>query len=165
MKQIETKRLILKPMELSDASFILEHINTEDWKRYIADRNVKTIKEAENYIRNRYLQNGKQVYAVWLKEENKAIGTAGLYTRDGLELKDLGYSISPDYYRNGYAFEASEALIDFAKEDLGEEQLCAITATYNQASQQLLKKLGFAQQPNINIPEVEEELCYFLLPL
>ena len=53
MKTYETERLLLKPTDLEDAEFILQLLNSESFIKYIGDRNVRTIEDAENYIRNR----------------------------------------------------------------------------------------------------------------
>ena len=46
----ETERLILKPFEITDASFLLTLLNSPKWLQYIGDRNVHTEAEAADYI-------------------------------------------------------------------------------------------------------------------
>lgn len=50
--ETESKRLILRPLNLNDANFIFELVNSDGWLRFIGDRNVKSQKDAENYILN-----------------------------------------------------------------------------------------------------------------
>lgn len=47
MKTYETERLLLKPTDLEDAEFILQLLNSESFIKYIGDRNVRTIEDAE----------------------------------------------------------------------------------------------------------------------
>ena len=51
MKQtLVTERLTLRPLELGDAPFILELFNSETWLRFIGDRGIKTLEDAENFL-------------------------------------------------------------------------------------------------------------------
>ena len=56
MKTIKTtERLILQEATLKSANFLLKLLNSEGWIKNIGDRNVKTIKEAENYLKEKIL--------------------------------------------------------------------------------------------------------------
>lgn len=55
MSSIATERLVLKPTTVEDAAFILELLNSPKWLKFIGDRNVKSIAEAEAYIKERML--------------------------------------------------------------------------------------------------------------
>ena len=55
MKKYETERLIIKPTNTEDAKFIFEIMNTPKYHKYIGDRNIKSLEDAENYIKNRML--------------------------------------------------------------------------------------------------------------
>jgi hypothetical protein len=61
MKKYETERLIIKPTNTEDAEFIIEIINTPKYHKYIGDRNIKSIEDAENYIKNRMLLQYEKV--------------------------------------------------------------------------------------------------------
>jgi RimJ/RimL family protein N-acetyltransferase len=70
----ETERLILRPINLKDADFIFDLVNSKGWLEFIGDRNVSDKKDAENYIR-RILDNKKFYYTVFeLKNSLKSIG-------------------------------------------------------------------------------------------
>ena len=56
MKVAETERLILSKITVEDAPFILELMNTPGWLKFIGDRNVKTVYEASEYIKNNQLK-------------------------------------------------------------------------------------------------------------
>jgi [ribosomal protein S5]-alanine N-acetyltransferase len=47
---IETDRLTLSKVTEDDASFILALLNTPGWLKFIGDRGVKTIEDAQKYI-------------------------------------------------------------------------------------------------------------------
>src|ERR1035437_1379002 len=94
MDIIETERLILSHFTPADTAFIIELLNTESWKQFIGDRNIKTEEDARNYLLNgpmkSYAQNNFGLYKVILKEGNTPIGMCGLIKRDTLEDVDIG---------------------------------------------------------------------------
>jgi len=73
----ETERLTFRATLVKDASFILELLNTPQWIEFIGDRNLKTIKDAEQYIIDKMLpQYKKYGYAnntVIRKTDNKKL--------------------------------------------------------------------------------------------
>lgn len=80
---VETERLLISKVSLIDAPFFVELMNTPHWLKYIGDRNIKSVKEAEEHLKNGILKsykiNGFGLYKILLKaENNKTIGTAGL---------------------------------------------------------------------------------------
>jgi hypothetical protein len=60
-KFFETDRLIIRPTYIEDAEFIFELLNTKNWIEYIDDRNVRSIEDAEEYIKNR--RNSRKIIA------------------------------------------------------------------------------------------------------
>lgn len=85
-----------------------------------------------------------QYWPVFLRENDDLVGCAGLrpYTNDGGVL-ELGFHLRPDYWGQGLAHEAARAVIDFAFGTRGIKSLFAGHHPENEASERLLKKLGF----------------------
>ena len=164
-KSFETDRLILKSTELEDSDFLIELFNTPKWIQYIGDRNIKTIPEAEKYIRDRVLPQQERLgysnYIIINKENNVKIGICGLYDREGIDGIDIGFALLPEYEGRGYVYEASSKLMVVAKNTFGLNELSAITTKENIDSQKLLTKLGFRLAGFIFLPEDNEELMLF----
>ena len=166
MKVAETKRLILAKITIKDGPFILELMNTPGWLKYVGDRHIKTVEQAENYIKNNQLKayetHGFGYYKMQLKSDNlKPIGTAGLLKREELEHIDIGFSILPEFHGKGYGFEVSSKLLVMAKDIFDIKMLCAITLPINKVSIKLIEKLGFSYKKRIFPFEENEELLYF----
>ena len=74
---INTERLILRKFTIDDAAFILEMLNTPTWLRFIGNRNVKMLEEAENYLLNgnirSYQEYGFGFYVVVIKETQEFV--------------------------------------------------------------------------------------------
>ena len=165
MKKIETERLLIRPTNISDAEFIFNLLNTPKWLKYIGNRNLKTAKDAEDYIKLKMLPQlerlGYSNNTVIRKKDNIKIGTCGLYNREGIDGVDIGFAFLPEYEKQGYAYEASSKLILIAKTHFNINKINAITIKENISSQKLIKKLGLSFDKLIRIPNDTEELLLY----
>lgn len=154
---LETRRLALRTFTPADASFILDLLNQASFIRYIGDKGVRTLDDARRYIQDGPLQSyqryGFGLYVVEEKQTATPIGMCGLLKRESLEDCDLGYAFLPDYWSQGYATEAAQAVVDYAQYDLGLHRVVAITAVDNEASIKLLNKLGFVFERVVPFPD------------
>lgn len=135
----------MRVLEPRDAVFMLPLVSGEDWIRNIGDRGVRTMADSEAHIeriRAGQIQHGYSFYGVFLKETGEGIGICGLTKRPDLECADVGFAVLPKYYRKGYTLEAAQAVLEYAKNQLGLTEICAITAPENSASIAVVEKLG-----------------------
>lgn len=139
--------VFLKPLEEGDAAFLLKLLNTEDYLKYIGDRGVRTLEQAQEYLENYFLasqrQHGFGYYTVRKHQQDEPAGMVGLMKRDHLENPDIGFAFLPESYGQGLAYKASRRLIEIARHDYALTRLDAFTDPANRASQRLLQKLGF----------------------
>jgi len=162
---LETERLILRGLNAEDAPFILALLNEPSFLRYIGDKKVRTVQDAEQYILNgpaaSYERHGFGLGLVELKETHTPIGICGLLKRDELPDPDIGFAFLPDFWNKGYAFESAAAVLQDARERLNLNRILAITDQDNEASIKLLQKLGFKIERLIKMSTDSTEL--FLL--
>ena len=153
---LETERLTIRWITLGDAAFMVETLNDPGFLAHIGDRGVRTIEEAQAYIRDRvlasYEAHGFGMFRVALKDGDEGIGTAGFVSREGLDRPDLGFAFHAAHTGKGYGYEAASALLGWGRETLGLPPLLAITAPDNHASAALLVKLGFRETGTILLP-------------
>ena len=126
-----------------DNRFIFELFNSEDFIKNIGNRDIKTADDSKSYI-NKILKNNNIEYNVIEKiDSSTPIGILSYVKRDYLEIHDFGFALLPEYYKNGYALEASNAYLQnlFAKKDI--LKVAAISKNDNKPSLKLLEKLGF----------------------
>mgnify|MGYP000044150586 FL=1 len=166
MKIAETERLLISEITLDDASFLLELVNTPNWIKYIGDRNIKTLEQAEDAIKNNYIKsyqtNGFGFYKLQVKEENNlTIGTCGLLKRDTLDHVDIGFAMLPNFEGKGFGFESSQAVLNVAKEKFNLDKIVAITLPTNTNSIKLLEKLGLSFEKRVKPFEDDQELLLF----
>lgn len=161
-----TERLLLCQWSETDAPFILELLNTDGWLRYIGNRNITNVADAEHYIRTVLVKgfedNRFGFWCVIEKQSEKAIGMVGYVQRDWLPGTDLGFALLPDFEGKGYAFEAAKLLVD-QRSHFGFDELLAVTMKDNERSISLLKRLGFEVTGTVKVPDEDEELNLFVL--
>ncbi len=161
MATIKTSRLIIEPLQKQDSKFILELLNTPGWLQFIGNRNIANETDAQNYIQ-KIQDNPNYAYFVFKQKENQTpLGIITLVKRDYLDHTDFGFSLLPQYEKQGFTLEASQAILHSLKENGIYSQLAAITLPENQKSITLLEKLDFIFEKEINENQ-ETLLCYTL---
>ncbi len=143
-------------MTTDDAAIILELLNEPAFIRFVADREVRTTAQAARFIATKmlpsYAEFGFGFYLVELKESQVPVGICGLIKRETLDDVDVGFSILERFWRNGYAYEAARAVMDYGKGVLGIPRIIGVTAPDNQSSARLLEKLGLRFEKMIHLP-------------
>lgn len=161
----ETERLIIRPMSLEDADLILELYNMPKFIKFIGDRHIRTLSDAENYIKNKFLPQFEKLgfgnYLMILKEGNKKIGGVGIFEREGLDVVDIGFSVVEEFEGKGYVFEAAQKVKSIGMDEFGLKKISAITTKDNYSSQKLIERLELKFQKLVSIPGDSEELMYY----
>ena len=168
-KTYETERLIIKLVDIDDAGFLMKMVNTEKWLKYIGDRNIHNLGDAEKYVREKNLPQivrlGFGNCVVILKSNNEKIGTVGLYDREGIEGVDIGFAYLEAYEGKGYAYEAARKIMDVGINEFGINKISAITLPTNESSIKLIEKLGLKFKKVVRVPNDDEDLNLYELNL
>jgi RimJ/RimL family protein N-acetyltransferase len=141
--EIDTARLILRPLRLEDFDAFAEFSRDPDAARYLggpqgrsmAWRNFMTMAGAW------YLQ-GISMFSVLLKASGEWIGRVGPWYPDGWPGTEVAWGIVPRFWGQGFATEAASAAIDWAFETLGWEEVIHTIDPRNAASIAVAGKLG-----------------------
>ena len=91
----------------------------------------------------------------------RVIGMTGLLKRTNLEAPDIGFAILPKYERQGYASEMARATLVYAKKKFNLKDVLAITVLENEASINLLTRIGM-QFLRTDVSENKEQLLVFI---
>ncbi len=116
--------------------------NPEDEKRYQKD-----------YIEKVYGLMGFGVWTLVRAEDGVVIGRAGYSIRNGFDNIELGFLIGKEYQRQGYAYEACSAILEYGKKVLCLEQVQALVKKENEVSIRLCKRLGFNEDEVVKVEE------------
>lgn len=164
--ELITTRLRLRKFTPADAEFTIALVNDPAWLRFIGDRKVRTPEDAVAYIARMeamHAEHGHGALLMEWRETGKQIGMAGLFRRPGLELPDVGFALLPEYYGQGFAFEAAQAVLRDARGRLGLSRVGGITIESNVASIRLLEKLGLHYERTLRLPGGTEDVRLYVV--
>jgi len=146
--ELRTKRLTLKPIRMADLSAIYENAKQETVALNAGFPLPKSILETRAYV--------KTHIAAW-KLTHPPILTFSMFTKKGewiggINLRwahpgvgELGYSVHPPHWGNGYAPEASRKLSDWGFRQ-GAHRIQATCWVGNKRSARVLKKIGMKRE-------------------
>src|ERR1700761_607987 len=167
---LETDRLRLRWFTGTDtdADFLRSLLNDPGWLANIGERNVRTRRQARNWIATRhtatYGRLGFGFWAVERKSDGALMGMCGLIKRDTLLEADVGYALMPAFRGHGYAREAAAACVRYAQDVLGLPEGWGITGTGNAASAAVLQQIGLRDAGVTRLVGNDEDTWVFKSP-
>lgn len=144
---IETERLILRPLELSDAEHIFNTWTSDPRvTKFMSYTTHKTKEETEEWlesvVRNAEDENCRIYEAGFqFKESGKLIGSGGARYDSNSDRWNIGYNLAFDYWHKGYTSEAMKALVECLNE-IGINRFIAHHAVENPNSGKVMEKIG-----------------------
>ncbi|WP_183557525.1 GNAT family N-acetyltransferase [Mucilaginibacter sp. SP1R1] len=146
--EIETERLLIREYTEADWEAVHDYARQEDILIYEAwGPNTET--ETKHFIERVIGDQTRQPrlsfdLAIILKKEGRLIGGCRFgFTNAERNEGSIGYIINPFYWKNNYATEAANALINFATALFKVKQMKATCDVLNVGSQRVLSKCGF----------------------
>jgi RimJ/RimL family protein N-acetyltransferase len=85
---------------------------------------------------------GYGFFSLESKETGEWVGRVGPWRPEGWPGREVGWTISPDHTRKGYATEAARASLDYAFETLGWTEVIHVILEGNAPSIAVAEKLG-----------------------
>ena len=146
---IETNRLVLRAMKISDTHAIFLNINNDkEVLKYFVDRYVE--KESDMVLDKviKYcLDNQRYFFAIELKDTREVIGMILQCSGASpvFNTTEIGYAIGRQYWNNGYATEALKAMIDFIF-SRGIHKVVVSHIIGNDASKRVIQKCGLIHE-------------------
>jgi [ribosomal protein S5]-alanine N-acetyltransferase len=141
---INSELCLRQPME-SDAEILCAYYQEPEVGQYIMASNPDTLVEAKSellYNKNLFKTRRGLFWSIATKDTDEMIGTVGLYSNNFHHRAELCYDLSKSHWRKGVMTEALSRVLDYCFE-AGFMRIEAVTMTNNEASQAILKKLGF----------------------
>lgn len=136
---MKTERLILRPLELADASRLVELAGDWDVARQTARiPHPYSLVAADQWISS--LAHDEVVFAI--DHDGAMIGACG-YVLGTDETAEIGYWIGKPYWGRGFATEAARALVEHCFHEKGLKRLDCCHFEDNLTSRRVIEKLGF----------------------
>ncbi len=144
---IDTKRLTLRPFQMSDLNDFYTYAKVEGVGEMAGWPHHRSINESKTILKS-FIANG-DVLAIVHKQTDNVIGSIGFHKKpfddddSQYQQREIGYVLSKDYWSQGYMQEAVSALIEYLFNDLSIDRLTCAHFTHNHASKRIIEKMGF----------------------
>lgn len=152
---IETTRLKLVPCGAENLTEIHALWTNDEVKYFLFDNRTISLDESRSFVEaseENFQKHGWGIWLVRLRESGEAVGFAGFLAGDNAAPRLL-YGLHPDYWRRGLAYEAAQAVFDYAVNDLKIQTIFSDVDEPNAASVKILEKLGMKQTHSAKINE------------
>ena len=142
-----SERLIFRKLKESDFEewlpFYHNPKSTQYWEGLPADP-IEACTSQFDRVFERYENDLGGMNALISKETGELVGICGLLVQmvDNIEELEIGYSILPKFWLQGYAFEAAQKCKQFAFENSFSDSLICIIHVDNLPSQKVAQKNG-----------------------
>ena len=150
MPTLETKRLILRRIVMSDAKDIFAYSSDEEVARHVLWSAQKSISEAKDYckfMQRRYRSDEPSSWGIIEKATGRLVGTIGFmsYSEDNATV-EVGYSLARWLWNGGYMTEALSCVIDYAFDSMDLNRIEAQHELTNPASGRVMEKCGMRKE-------------------
>lgn len=151
---LETDRCVVREITVEDVDRLYEIYSIKEVHMYIEnlfENKDDEIQYTKDYISNQYRFFEYGLWGVVLKESGELIGRAGIFDRENQDIRELGFVFDRKVWGTGIAEEVLRDIINYAKEELLIDKICANVLTENVRSEKLLKKLKFKYDKEVMI--------------
>lgn len=150
---LETERLILRKMEMTDTDALLRIFSDP-----VAMAHYPSTKDREQTVhwiewtQNHYEKRGIGLWVVELKDSHTFVGQCGLIPQevDGVAEVEIGYLFVREHWGRGYATEAAIACRDFGFQQLGCSRLISLINPANHPSIRVAERVGMALEKSVS---------------
>lgn len=147
--RLETKRLILRPIEMSDSKDLFKYYSDDDVTEFLNFNSIEKEEEAKTHIKNsleKYKNQEMISWAITLKGEDRLIGTCHLSNFRLNSIASIDYDLSKRYWNVGIMTETLKAVLPFGFYQLGLHRIQSFLHPENIASIELFEKLNFKNE-------------------
>lgn len=150
---IETERLYLRELNITDSQKFFELNLNPNVIKYTEDKAFKNKEEALSFLENYkdYKENGYGRWAAIDKSSNVFIGWCGLKYNKSEKITDIGFRFFEEEWNKGYATESALACIEYGFKQLKLNTIIGRAMKENSASIKVLEKVGLSFIDDITI--------------
>lgn len=160
MTEIQTPRLLLRRWHDDDLVPMAEINGDPQVMRWVGDGSVRDLEHTAEAIERweeEWDEEGFGLFAVEMLASGELAGFTGLtlpeFLPEVMPQVSLCWRLGPQFWGQGYASEAAHAAMEFALQDRGLDRLIGIARIGDNASENVMRKLGMAPQREITHPE------------
>jgi RimJ/RimL family protein N-acetyltransferase len=142
---IETERLILRKIDPErDFDAWAKAMSDENTVRYLGTLPMTRAQAWRSMamVMGHWAIRGYGFFSLEHKETGQWVGRVGPWCPEGWPSPEIGWTISPDHLRQGFAIEAARASLDYVINTLGWSSVIHVILEGNDASIAVARKLG-----------------------
>lgn len=148
---INTERLILRRFEYTDDVAMLKNWISDEKVQSMYSEPVYSNKEEVHELLDKYIISYENLdyyrWAVILKESGECIGQIAYFLVDNKNhFAEIEYCIGSEFQRNGYATEATKAVIKYGFDEVNFHKIQICTKSINKPSKRVIEKCGFTYE-------------------
>lgn len=146
--QLETERLILRPIVLEDAFYIYEYAKVEEVSLYTLWEPHKSVADSEAFIKDyvfkMYAKETPEPFGIAFKDEPEhLIGTVGAFwvSQPSQEM-EIAYALKQDLWNKGIITEACNGVMKYCFENMNVNRIQCRCKVENVGSKRVVEKLN-----------------------
>ena len=160
---LETERLILRPLRKDDVADLKEWLGDNSVYRYWGKRPGKSDLNPELLFQKPKKPTKSFHWGVVYKQNSKVIGDMWVYLIENDRMAKVAFRLSPAYQGNKFMTEALDRVTIFCFEETELQRLWADVHTQNIASYKTLEKVGFKREGLIREGKMVNSYCDYYL--
>ncbi|MCC6904498.1 MAG: GNAT family N-acetyltransferase [Anaerolineae bacterium] len=147
---LETERLVLRKVTLSDAEDLYEYASDPEVSRYLPWRPHQSIEDSRQFltmIAGAYDRAELAPWGLQHKEDRKFIGTITFHDWSIPDARaEIGYALSRSYWGKGLMTEAGRAVVTFGFTVMELNRIQARCIVENVGSSRVMEKIGMSYE-------------------
>ncbi|QWU15326.1 ribosomal-protein-alanine N-acetyltransferase [Paenibacillus sophorae] len=147
---LETDRFVLRQLKQDDSREIFQYFSLDEVTKFYDLESFTNIEQAEELIdrwNQKFERNQGIRWGITLRSESRVIGTCGFHGWMKNHYKaEIGYELTPEYWRQGYMTEVIQKIIEFGFNNLGLNRIEAFVEPENVGSRKVLEKIGLSEE-------------------
>lgn len=150
MEAIETGRLLLRRMEMSDARDLFDYSRDPQVALHVLWDAQKNLSESRAYIKcmlRKYRAGDPASWCIVRRDQGRVVGTIGyMWFQPENNAAEVGYSLARDCWNQGFMTEALQAVLRYSFEEMGINRIEAQHEVGNPASGAVMRKCGMTRE-------------------
>lgn len=165
-KKLETERMIFRQWTNDDLEPYLNLCADPQVMKYLGGNTFSRM-EAWRHMAFMLGHHELRGYSHWAVEEKSSgnfIGRMGFLNPADYPGFEIGWTLAPSHWGQGLASEGARALLDYAFEELGQQEVISLIHPENEASKNVSRKLGMEFKEVVIVKGLEAEVFAITKP-
>lgn len=140
---LNTERLLLRPLTVADAEEVYEWVSDDRVSKYMVYNTYKSVEQVIEWLKYIETVTNEYNFGFVRKADGRLIGSGSISPdAKGNGFWGFGYNFRYDCWGNGYATEATKAMMKYVYDNFGVRKFASSHVEANKASGKVMEKCG-----------------------